>query len=86
MLQEMLDPKQQQENFRIRRKNGEVIPDEGMVHRTVVTALQAVVELHRRVPGLDLSQLYPAIHELAESSNAALQSEANRTQTALGLN
>jgi hypothetical protein len=85
VLREMLDLNRQQENFRLKRKDGQIVPDEATVTVTVTTALAALAEMHRRKPGRDLSDFYPTVEELAKNSNPALRSEALRTQAALDL-
>jgi hypothetical protein len=84
VLREMLDESQQRENFRLKRKNGEDVPDEATSNLIVVTALRAVSEMHSKVPDRNLSELYPAVDELAKSTNVALRSEAEKTLGALG--
>jgi hypothetical protein len=83
VLQDMLNEPLQQQNFVLKRKNGEEVPDEATARVTVATALQAVAELHRKNPERDLSRLYRAIEEIAEGKNAALQAEAERTRKTL---
>jgi hypothetical protein len=83
VLQDMLDEPLQQQNFVLKRKNGAEVPDGATARVTVATALQAVAELHRKNPELDLSRLYRAIEEIAEGKNAALQAEALRTRKTL---
>jgi hypothetical protein len=84
MLREMLDEPAQLQNFRMKRPNGQDAPDEAAARSTVLTALKAVAELHRRRPDRDLSALYPSLDALAASSNAALRTEAERTSIVLG--
>lgn len=79
VLQEMLDESLQRQNFVLRGKNGEEVPDEVTARVTTTTALQAVAELHRKKPERDLSKLYPAIDALAQSHQAELQAEAAHT-------
>jgi hypothetical protein len=79
VLQEMLDESLQRQNFVLKRKNGEEVPDDVTARVTMATALQAVAELHRKKPERDLSRLYPVIEEIAQGKNAALQAEAART-------
>jgi hypothetical protein len=83
VLAEMLDEDKQRENFRLKRGDGQEIADESTVSLTLVTALKAIVELHRRSPRRDLSSLTPALEKLAEHPNIALRSEATRTKFAL---
>jgi hypothetical protein len=84
MLQEMLDEAKQKENFRLRRKNGQEVADDATATLTLVTALQAVAELHRKSPERDLSALYPAVDELARNPNIAVRTQAEQTRIALG--
>jgi hypothetical protein len=84
VLGEMLDEQAQLQNFRTKRKNGQDTPDEAAARNTVLTALKAVAELHRRRPDRDLSPLYPTLDALAANGNAALRMEADRTLIALG--
>src|SRR5262249_39127086 len=86
VLQEMLDVEHQRENFRVKRRDGQVVPDEPTVGLTVSTALQAVAELHRHRPARDLSQLESAVASLTRSDNSALRNEAAKTQAALARN
>jgi len=85
VLQEMLDAKQQQDNFQKKHKNGHIEPDEATITVTMATALRATVDLHRRDPSRDLSELNSSIGELTRSFNATLRNEALRTQSELGL-
>ena len=84
-LLEMLDEEQQLRNFRHQQKKGSdvQVADPGAAYLTVITTLQAVNELHRRRPELDLSGLKPALDKLASSSNLAVNTEAKRTQQLL---
>lgn len=84
VLKDMLTEELQRDNFRIRRKNGQEVPDEATARTALTTALQAVVELQRKRPETDLAELHPAIARLAESSSQALKVEAERTLLILG--
>jgi hypothetical protein len=84
VLEEMLDESRQRENFQLRTNDGRDIADESTVSLTIVTALKAVVELHRKKPGRDLSVLTSALDKLAENPNIALRVEAEQTRLALG--
>ena len=84
VLKEMLDEAQQLENFRLKRKDGQEMPDKATAGLALVTALQAVAELHRKAPARDLSELYPAVDALARNPNLVLRKEAERTLQALG--
>lgn len=82
-LQEMLDEDQQLRNFKHELPDKQKVSDPGAAHVTLITALQAVAELHRRRPEMDLSDLKPAIEKLTQSRNLAVSTEAKRTQQLL---
>jgi len=82
-LNEMLDEEQQLRNFRLKNKDGTEVSDEPAARMTVISALQAIDELHNRRPDLDLSGLKPAIEKLTNSSNVAVRTEATRTKLLL---
>ena len=84
VLQEMLDEALQRQYFVLKGKGGEETPDETTAQTTLVSALQAVGELHQRRPQRDLTTLLGEIEQIAQSKNAALQTEAKRTLRALG--
>jgi hypothetical protein len=85
LLQEMLDEAKLRQDFRTKPEGGGPSqPDESAVRLTVVSALKAAAELHRRQPGRDLSPLYPAIRQLTHSPDVALRGEADATLKALG--
>jgi hypothetical protein len=83
MLKEMLDESAQMENFRRKQSDGKEVPDEALARHTVVTTLQAIVELHRKAPQRDLSELRPVIDKLAGSDNVLIRTEVKNTQNAL---
>ena len=82
-LNEMLDEEQQLRNFRVKNKDGSEVSDEPAARMTVISALQAIDELHNRRPDMDLSGLKPAIEKLTSSSNVAVRTEATRTKLLL---
>jgi hypothetical protein len=84
VLREMLDESQQQKNFILKQKGGDETPDQATATLTVTSALQAVAELHRQAPKRDLSELYPAIDELAHHADLTVRKEAERTLQILG--
>jgi hypothetical protein len=79
---QMLDEDQQMRNFR-ETVNGKEVSDAGKAQLTVITAVQALAELHRRKPELDLSPFKPAIDKLSGSPNLAVSTEAKKTQMLL---
>lgn len=82
-LKEMLDENQQLRNFKHELPNKQKVSDPGAAHLTIITALKAIDELHRRRPDMDLSGLKPAVDKLSHSNNLAISTEAKRTQQLL---
>lgn len=83
VLGEMLDEELLAQAFRTRLKDGRVVADGALVGSVLTGTLKSIVELQRRKSDLDLSSLYPAIDKLAQSDNAVLRQEAERTLIAL---
>jgi hypothetical protein len=84
LLAEMLDETILRERFVLQdKKSGQEQPNEDMVVGTLVNALQAVPELHRKRPEMDLSALRPPIDRLAQNANKAVRIEAVQAQLAL---
>jgi len=80
-LTDMLDEEHLQQLLRIQEK-GQIVPDKAAVFGTISNTLQAVAELKRKKPDLDLSVLYPAIDKLEQSSMYHL--DAKKALIALG--
>lgn len=84
LLQTMLDEEELRGIFVVQsKKGGAVRPDQAAVVETMLNALKAVAELHRKDPQRDLSRLRPNIAKLAHNPNPALQTEAGRVILAL---
>jgi len=84
LLQTMLDEDELRSIFVIQsKKNGAERPDEAVVVETVINALKAIAELHRKRPDLDLSSLRPNLDQLAHNPNPAVHTEAGRVVLAL---
>ncbi len=79
---EMLDEDQQMRNFRT-TVNGKEVTDAAKAQLTVITAVQALADLHARKADLDLSAFKPAIDKLVNSPNLAVNTEAKKTQLLL---
>jgi len=77
-LLEMLDEEQQLRNFRAKSEDGRETLDETGAHTTVIGALQAIQELHRKQPQIDLSALNEPIDKLTHSPNATLSVQARQ--------
>jgi hypothetical protein len=82
-LLEMLDEEQQMRNFRHTTKDGKDVSDAGEAQLTMITAMQALAEAHRRKPELDLSPFKPAMDKLAASRSLAVSMEAKKAQQAI---
>ena len=83
VLTEMLDEGQQLQSFQTHAGDGPTIPDETGARMTVIGALRAVRELHKKQPEIDLSGLKPSLEKLKESSNATIRTEAGQAVQAL---
>lgn len=83
LLAEMLDLKAQREQNRRITPDGREEPDEAAVQETVLTALRAVAELHRKNPAVNLAPLEGALDQLRKSDRPALRQEAERTWAAV---
>jgi hypothetical protein len=81
-LLEMLDEEQQMRNFR-HSVNGQDVSDAGAAQLTVITAVQAIADLHRLKPDLNLSAFKAAIDKLTNSQSVAVSTEARKTQQLL---
>jgi len=65
------------------KKSGAEQPDQAAVVQTMLEALKAVAELHRKNPQFDLSSLLLNLDRLAHNPNPAIQTEAGRVVLAL---
>ena len=82
-LREMLDEDQQLRNFRARLSDGREVPDQTAARLTVIDALRAVQELHRKQPTMDLSGLKEPITKLIHSPSIPVSTEAKQAELAL---
>jgi hypothetical protein len=83
VLLEMLDEDQQLQNYTPRTGEGRGVPDETAARTTVISGLQAVQELHRKQPQLDLSGLKQPIDKLTHSPNATVSVQARQAMDVL---
>jgi hypothetical protein len=84
LLQTMLDEDELRSIFVVQsKKGGAEQPNQAAVVETMLNALKAIAELHRKNPQLDLSTLRPNIDKLAHNPNPAVQTEAGRVVLAL---
>jgi hypothetical protein len=83
MLTEMLDEDQQLRNFRTKTDDGREVTDETGARTTVIGALQAVQELHRKEPKMDLTGLKEPIEKLTRDSNPTVAVQARQAMLAL---
>ncbi len=79
LLTEMLDESQQLQTFQTHAGDDPTIPNETGARMTVIGALRAVRELHRKRPEMDLSGLKAPLGKLKESTNATVRAEAGLT-------
>lgn len=93
-LAEMLDENVQLKNFRVQLKNGQDVPDEMGARKTILNALKAITEWHKKLDvakaysrqPAKLRRVYAALKTLAEDSpNSVLRQEARRTRLLLHL-
>jgi hypothetical protein len=82
-LVEMLDEEQQLRNFRTKQDDGRETADETGARTTVISALQATQELHRKDPKIDLTGLKEPIDKLTSSSYATVSVQARQALLAL---
>jgi hypothetical protein len=84
LLQTLLDEDELRSIFVVQsKKGGAEQPDQAAVVETMLNALKAVAELHRKDPQRDLSNLRPNIDKLAHNPNPAVQTEAGQVVLAL---
>lgn len=86
LLEEMLDEDQLRRNIRTKLNDGREVPNEGAVQETVIAALKAVAELHRKNPALSLTELNEPLEKLEQSPNLVVRTEAKKTRQALTTN
>jgi hypothetical protein len=91
-LLEMLDENKQLKNFRVKLKDGRDVPDETGARKTVLNALKAIAEWHKKLDvaraygreNRSLKKVYAVVADLAENSpNAVVRQEAERTRLSL---
>jgi hypothetical protein len=88
LLAEMLDESRQMRNFRVVLQDGRQLPDEAAARRTILTALRAVADWHKKQdastrpatlpPGL--RAVYAAVDRLTRSPILEIRAQAERTQ------
>jgi hypothetical protein len=82
-LEEMLDAHQLAEVCIKKLPDGSEQPDELFILQTQIATLQAVAELHRKQPALDLSTIRAMVAKLASDPNSAVRTQARTTQEEL---
>jgi hypothetical protein len=80
---EMVDEDQQLRNFRTKTDDGREVVDDNGARTTVIGALQAVQDLHRKQPQVELSPLKAPIEKLTHSSNPTVAVQAKQALLAL---
>ncbi|MGF1582232.1 MAG: hypothetical protein ACFCD0_23150 [Gemmataceae bacterium] len=94
ILCEILSEKKQMVNFRIETKEGGSVADVGAARRTVLNGLKAFLQWHQKVKSskrfqpdaADVIRVREAVERLKESSNQALQEQAEATLVAVWSN
>jgi hypothetical protein len=87
MILEMLDENRQMHNFREQLVNGDVVPDETAARMTVVSALRAVGDWHKKqalgnkAVSPELTQVYVAVDKLAASPIMEIKTQAENTRS-----
>ena len=83
---EMLDENRQMHNFREQLPTGEVVPDETAARMTMVSALRALADWHKKqskgtkVEAPDLLQVYATVDKLAGSQVMEIKTQAENTR------
>ena len=83
---EMLDENRQMHNFREQLPNGQVVPDEAAARLTVVSALRAIGEWHKKQENKakdvspELLQVYAAVDKLAASPVMEIKTQVENTR------
>lgn len=84
LLEEMLDPEVLGKRFVLKdKRTGKEEPQEELVAATLVNALKAVAELHKKRPEMELTRLVPRVDKLAGDANRAVATEAAKAKLAL---
>jgi hypothetical protein len=85
ILLEMLDEDRQMHNFRVQLQDGKRVPDEGAARLTMVYALQAIAEWHKKQSGPNpvspaLARVYAAVDQLAANPVMEIKTQVANTR------
>jgi hypothetical protein len=86
VILEMLDEDRQMRNFRVQLQDGRVAPDEGAARLTVVSALRAIADWHKKQKdgahevSPDLAKVYAQVDKLARTSVMEVRSQAENAR------
>lgn len=86
LFQEMLDEKRQMRNFRAQLQDGKVVPDEASARLTMLSALRAASEWHKKQTGVkkdasaQLSEVYAVVDKLASHPIMEIKTQAENTR------
>jgi hypothetical protein len=86
ILVEMLDENRQLRNFRVQLPDGKVVPDETAAHMTMLSALRAITEWHKKQTSRPnetptaLTQVYAAVDRLTDNPLMEIKSQAANTR------
>lgn len=86
VLDEMLDEKQQLKNFPVKLSDGKTVSDEAAARATVITALKALGEWHKKSPASPAPAGFLALRDrveaLSKSTYPELKAQAESLRTA----
>jgi hypothetical protein len=85
ILEEMLDENRQMRNFRVQLQDGKEVPDEAAARLTLLSALRALTDWHKkqtekREVTRDQARVYAAVDRLYESPILEIKTQADRTR------
>jgi hypothetical protein len=85
VLREMLDESRQMHNFRVQLRDGRLVPDEAAARLTVLSALKAIAEWHKKQTAgkeasPELAPVYAAVNKLAGNPVMEIKSQAENTR------
>jgi hypothetical protein len=84
VLLEMLDEDRQMHNFRVQLHDGKVVPDEAAARMTMINALRAIADWHKKHEKRDVSpelaKVYATVDKLAANSIMDVKTQAENTR------
>ncbi len=85
ILGEMLDETRQMHNFSVQLQDGNKVPDEAAARLTILNALRAIAEWHKKQAGRrevspGLREVYAAVDQLANNQVMEIKTQAENTR------